>query len=745
MDILFFDRRPMLLFCIMIVCGVYTATGNSTGFAIITAILVVTGALIGKTRKKHIITALVLGLMFFFYGNICEKSFDNQYKEFDGVKCTADCTVTSVGVMKPEYTLVTVRPKGFLKKKIKVYLMDNQIELIQGDHIFLRGVLHKPTGATNPGGYDARKVQFSDGIAAYMFANSDDYSIGTEFSPGHIFGLLRKDIKDSCIGLLGYERGNILVGMMIGDKTNLDETVQGSFRDSGLSHTMAVSGAHVAYILAPLIFLFSKLGIDRRRYYPWLLAVLLFFALLTGFTPSVARATLTAGLMLIAGIFSNETEPLNSLALSAVILILMNPFCIYDAGFILSYISVASILIFYPMLLAITGKSPIMRILALTLAVQIGILPATAKLFYSVQVFSVISNMLIFPIRAVLAVTGWIMYLISIVFMPLAQIVSLIPGILTDSTASVAELFGTSVFSAVSVPYIPPWLVLLYITGIYFSLHFKRGRLIPITAIVVVVTFYMMFFAVPKNTFVFFDSGQADCFLIKTDKKRDIIIDTGKYALSNSLAHFCGDYIDMIFLTHAHQDHIGGLEAILERFRVGVVFIPGCKGAEMSGVRSLCTYYDVPCIGILAGNKLNLDGYEILVLNPSNVDNLALNDTSIVLKLNHGDKSLLYCGDIEMPAEISMIGSGCNLEADIFKVPHHGAVGSAYSEFFNEVSPKIAIISCGTNYFGHPSKEALNLLESAMVFRTDRDGAVIIKLKRDGFEYKICRNQTITK
>lgn len=745
MDILFFDKRPMVLFGLIILSGIYSATGSNTICVIIFSVLIIAGAYIGKTRIKYIIAALVMGIVFFFYGNIIENSFDKQYMEFNNKTCSVYCTVVSVDLHTPEYTLITVKPKGCMLRKIKVYLMNNKYELIQGDRLSLTGTLRKPAGSTNPGGYDARKVLYSDGIAAYIFVDSFDCTVSEEFTAGHVIGLLHKSITGVCRELLGDENGNILAGMMLGDKSALDPVVKDNFRNSGLSHTMAVSGAHVAYILVPLIFVFSIFGIDRRKYNKWLIGVLLFFALLTGFTPSVARAALTACLMLTAGIFSNETDPLNSLAVSAVILMSINPFCIYDAGYILSYISVASILIFYSPLAAITGKSPVMKMLAITLAVQIGILPATAKLFYTVQIFSVLSNLLIFPIRAVLAVSGWIMYFLSIVSMDFARIFSFLVGILIESISSVAELFGSGSLASINIPYIPPWLVFVYAAGMYLFFNMKKKRLVPVFTVVCVVSLYMLFFAVPKNTFVFFDSGQADCFLIKTDKKSDIVIDTGKYALNNSLAHFCGDYIDMIFLTHSHQDHIGGLESILKRFRVGIVFIPGCYGAQMTGVRAICDKYNVRCVGLTTGDRLKADGYEILVLNPYDVDNLSLNDTSIVLKLSYGNNSLLYCGDIEMPGEISVLGSGYDLKADILKVPHHGAAGSAYKEFFEAVSPKMAIISCGVNYFGHPSEEILDLLKSYETFRTDKNGAIIIKLKKDRYKLTTCMNQTTRK
>jgi len=734
MDFFKFEKYPLLLAGISACCGIYLTVGKSWFYALacLAAVLVV-GKIRGSTYKL-LISALVVFLLFSCWGFLYSGFCDNSYSRYDGKDCTVSGKIVSVDAFKDRYTLVTVRPEGFMKRKIRAYLFDNEYDFIQGDRISITGKLIKPEGPSNPGGYDSRKFLYGDGITAIIFCDREDVKYIEGFSIGHIFGLMDKSISDKCKKLLGDERGSLVNAMLIGNKTHLDPSLKESFRDSGLSHTMAVSGSHVAYILVPLYFLFSKIGVERRKYYPWLIGLLVFFAMLAGMQPSVLRAGITASIMLLGGIVNRNPEPLNSLSASALILMAINPFSIFDAGFILSYSSVLSILVFYKPLAGIIGRGPVGAMVSMSIAVQLGLLPVTAKLFYSIQVFSVFANIIIFPVRALLAVLGWLMYFASLLSMQLAGLIASIVQILADAMASTAVLFSSSELSVINVPYVHPLVVAIYFAALMFLFYGRKNKAIPVLAATVSITLYFLFWAVPLDTWIFLDSGKADCFIIKTSSGRDIVIDTGEYMAGNSIAHFTGDYIDAIFLSHAHEDHIGGLFDILERFRVGVVYIPGCSNSEMEEVIKACNMHNVPCVPLLAGDLINADGCVLEIFNPVNTSYLSLNDTSMVIKLTCGDKSLLLCGDAEAASEMDMLARGCNLKADVLKVPHHGALNAAEPRFIEAVGARIAVISCGANDPAHPHEKTLERLKGCDVYRNDLCGAIIIRLGNSGYK-----------
>jgi competence protein ComEC len=213
-------------------------------------------------------------------------------------------------------------------------------------------------------------------------------------------------------------------------------------------------------------------------------------------------------------------------------------------------------------------------------------------------------------------------------------------------------------------------------------------------------------------------------------------IDPGEEAVSPYLWSRGFQKIDVVALTHAHQDHLGGLTAILENFRVGKLWIGReVKNPAMAKLEALARERHVLVERESRSKTFSLDGAEGKFLWPEDSDAdaapAAKNNDSLVLRLKFGKETLLVPGDAEKQAERTMLAEypGEELQADVLKVGHHGSKSSTTQEFLEAVHPKIAIISAGEdNPYGHPSRELLERLENAgvRVLRTDREGAVHI-------------------
>lgn len=222
-------------------------------------------------------------------------------------------------------------------------------------------------------------------------------------------------------------------------------------------------------------------------------------------------------------------------------------------------------------------------------------------------------------------------------------------------------------------------------------------------------------------------------------------VDPGEDAVSPYLWSRGFHKLDVVALTHAHQDHLGGLTAILENFRVGKLWI----GREVSStalarLEELAQRQKIPIEHELRGKSFDWDGVKGEFLWPDNesasIASAAKNDDSLVLRLRYGNRSILLPGDAEKTAEheILMENNAEVLRSDVLKIGHHGGKNSTTPEFLHTVEPRIGIISVGEgNPYGHPSPELLERLEAAgiHILRTDHDGAV--RVLTDGRQLEI--------
>jgi competence protein ComEC len=190
--------------------------------------------------------------------------------------------------------------------------------------------------------------------------------------------------------------------------------------------------------------------------------------------------------------------------------------------------------------------------------------------------------------------------------------------------------------------------------------------------------------------------------------------------------------LDTVVLTHAHQDHLGGLAAVLRNFQVGELWVGReVRTPAFAALLALAHQRDTPVIQRQRGDTFNWDGIHLRVLWPASggpVDT-ARNDDSLVLRLETGSESVLLAGDIEQPVERALAIGGDVLTAQFLKIPHHGSPSSTTEAFLDSVRPRFVAISAGENNpFGHPSPDVLERIvrEGARLYRTDRHGAITL-------------------
>jgi competence protein ComEC len=249
------------------------------------------------------------------------------------------------------------------------------------------------------------------------------------------------------------------------------------------------------------------------------------------------------------------------------------------------------------------------------------------------------------------------------------------------------------------------------------------------------------------------DVGQGDSLLIRFPGGRTMLVDAGgwqgEFEKGRGAGEVVASYlrrsgvrkIDVLVLTHPHEDHAAGALFLLGRFAIGTVVVPPLVSPDQSHEVPDPAYYrlidsmrrqHIPVRQVVCGDALSVDPkVKVDVLGPGAVPlsgtRSDLNNNSVVLSVRYGESSFLFTGDLELEGQARLLESGYALNHDVLKVPHHG---SRYTsrDFLDSVNPGLAVISVGRNSFGQPHPDIMTLLEDGgrPVFRTDRDGLTVL-------------------
>lgn len=604
---------------------------------------------------------------------------------------------------------------------------------------------------------------------------------------------VRRAAGDLLTRVLPEPEAGLAAGILIGLRDRVDRGVAAAFTTAGVSHVVAISGWNIAIVAAAIAAVAGRLG-RRRRTVATAVAIGAYIAF-AGASPSVLRAGAMAGVVLLARESGRAGRAAVALGWAAATLLLVDPGLIADAGFQLSTLATGGLIAWATPLTdrldrVTSGRLPrwLSESLGVSLAAQAATLPIVLASFGRLALVAPLVNLLIVPIVApamaagliallggvlvamgapsgiglILATPGWVALRVIIGVVEVAASVPL-ASVAFEPTVGVA-LGGASIVVGASVvawrrrriDRARPTAVARTLAepratsgrpARSMSIRVASGALVVAVAVAgaVVVTRSA---GVARVTVL--DVGQGDAILVEGSEGGRLLVDGGPdpdrllVALDRRIPPW-DRRIDILVLSHPHEDHVAGLALLLDRYRVGRVLEPGMRGPG-PGYAAWLDRVGRPGhplrAAIAAGDRLSVDEIDMDVLWPIRGQvpaeppdsGTGINNVSVVLLGRIGERRFLLAGDVEEEVDPSLLTRPLP-SIDLLKVAHHGSRTATTDAFVATIRPRVAVASAGTgNPYGHPARATLDRLAraGARVYRTDRDGSVTVVFDADG-------------
>ena len=571
--------------------------------------------------------------------------------------------------------------------------------------------------------FNNKKYLLSKGIKYEIYPDIITYKYSSK-------NILYK-IKKYIINKISSKKNKVyLNAFILGNNKLIDSKVLKSYQINGISHLFAISGMHITLVSFLLLQILNK--IKKTNINSVIVCIfLLFFIFLTGFTKSVIRST-----SLYIVITVNKYLKLNLSIYRIIIYILLinlviNPYNIYNTGFIFSY-TISIYLMFFNKLIK-KHKNYFTKIFITSLISFLVSIPILINTYFSINLLTIINNIIFIPLVTLLIFP---LCLINII-LPIDDIVLLFIKILEATS-----LFLSNINISIIMHKASTTVIILYYLLITLILY-RRKYIYSILLIITLIIHTNINNIIKTKFITYIDVGQGDSILMHLNDT-NILIDTGgniNYDLSiNTISYLKSEGIkklNYLILTHSDFDHSGAAIDLVNNFKIDkVIFNCGAYNNlenELINVlnKKKISYYS--CI-----NELNIDNNKLYFLQTSIYDNE--NDNSNVIYTEINGYKFMFMGDASSVTEKEIINKYNIFNIDVLKVGHHGSKTSSSKEFIKKINPRYSIISVGkNNRYGHPNKEVLNNLQDSKIYRTDQDGSIMFKIKSNKLKIETCK------
>ena len=615
------------------------------------------------------------------------------------------------------------------KEKLLIKYSDNY-KCKLGEKIEANGKLIKPENNRVFYLFNYKKYLLSKKIY-YIFKAKSINKINTKIK-------LKYKIKNKIISHINkYKSKAYLKAFILGDKNEIDINTKEGIKQNGISHLIAISGMHIITILYMINIFLNKIIKNSKINQIIKTNILIFYLFITNYPASLLRGAITHIVTNTAKIANIKINKINLHIFIILFLLNINPYYIYDLGFLLTFTITIYIIIFKNLF---SKNNYIIKSLKISLIAFSVSMPYIINNYFEINFFSIITNIIFIP-------------LITFIIYPLILLTFFIKP-LDTILYKITKLFELLVITLKKIKFLT--ITLNHIKPIFFILYFilitailiiwkRKGKNYMWLILIVLMIHNNINFINKDTTITVIDVGQGDSLLIKLKHNKErILIDTGgltNYSLSKKLLipYLKAEGIKKItylIITHGDFDHMGEAINLVNNFKIEkVIFNCGpYNDLEKELIKVLnkkkIKYYS--CI-----KELNIDKNKLYFLQTKKYDNE--NDNSNVIYTELDGYKFMFMGDASSTTEKEILNKYNLPDIDVLKVGHHGSKTSSSKEFINEINPKYSAISAGkNNRYRHPNKEVLENLNNSKIYRTDHDGSIMFKIKNNKLKIETC-------
>lgn len=661
-------------------------------------------------QSKHLIKiiTIIIFIITLLYTNYYpfKSKYTKDDKEFIGI-------VTKYEVKEDK---ITIEIKAKEKLLITYKYQDKEFNnLSYGDKIKVKGTLITPSKNTNQNTFNYQKYLYYKKIYYLVEATSIN-----KIANNHNYLYTIKNTLYQKINKL--KSSNYIKTLLFCDNT-LSKEIKESYRTNGISHLFSVSGMHINFFVSIIYLYLNKITYNKRIKYLitniFIITYLILFP-----SSSLLRSAVMSILYSINYLLKLKIKKMDILLLTLGVSLLINPFIIYDLGYIYSYT-----ITFFLVLSSSTlkKKNKINKIIYISLLSFLVSIPITIYNSYEINIISILLNIILVPI-------------ISIIILPLTILTYIFPILdsilyLFTNTLETISLFISKI-NITKIIFPKPSLLIIVLYYIIFLLSYQNKKYFYLNIILLIII-YISPYLNSNFEVVMFEVGEADCHLIKYPyNKNTILIDTGKneYKIKNEVIPYLKSIgikkIDYLIITHGDEDHIGGSITLINNFQVKNVILN--KGTFTDIEKELIKNLNKKKIPYQINiNKINLSNHTIYLLNNTKYNNE--NDNSIITYFTYQKYKFLYMGDASITTEDNLLENYNLNNISILKVGHHGSNTSSSKDFISQINPSISLISVGeNNIYHHPNKEVINNLSKSRIYRTDINNMVKLTINSKG-------------